>query len=157
METEAFSNTRQDVANLKDTAVGAAKDLRDTAATHLDKAKGHVSDLKSTAVDAAKDLKSTAAGHVEKAKGQLRDLATHAQTEGGEQLQQVRGQFDDPDRLDAGLHLRPATGRGGRGACRWVSVWSVPPPLGAGRVLAKNLARPDRSSGRMEDYCHENI
>lgn len=108
METEAFSNTRQDVANLKDTAVGAAKDLRDTAATHLDKAKGHVSDLKSTAVDAAKDLKSTAAGHVEKAKGQLRDLATHAQTEGGEQLQQVRGQFDDlTDSTRAYISARP--------------------------------------------------
>jgi len=95
METEAFSNTRQDVANLKDTAVGAAKDLRDTAATHLDKAKGHVSDLKSTAVEAAKDLKSTAAGHVEKAKGQLRELATHAKDEGTEQVQVVRGQLDD--------------------------------------------------------------
>ena len=95
METEAFSNTRKDVANLKDTAVGAAKDLRDTAATHLDKAKGHVSELRSTAVEAAKDLKSTAAGHVDKAKGQLRDLASHAQEEGGEQLKQARGQLDD--------------------------------------------------------------
>ncbi|HEX4141372.1 MAG TPA: hypothetical protein VHY09_13570 [Candidatus Methylacidiphilales bacterium] len=95
METEAFPHTRKDVANLKDTAVGAAKDLRDTAATHLDKAKGHVAELKTTAVEAAKDLSSTAAGHVEKAKGQLRDLATHAQSEGGEQLKQVRGQFED--------------------------------------------------------------
>jgi ElaB/YqjD/DUF883 family membrane-anchored ribosome-binding protein len=95
METEAFSNTRQDVAKLKDTAVDAAKDLRDTAATHLDKAKGHVSDLKTTAVEAAKDLKSTAAGHVEKAKGQLRELATHAKDEGTEQVQVVRGQLDD--------------------------------------------------------------
>jgi ElaB/YqjD/DUF883 family membrane-anchored ribosome-binding protein len=95
METEAFPNTRQDVANLKETAVGAAKDLRDTAATHLDKAKGHVEDLKSTAIEAAKDLGSTAAGHAEKAKGQLRDLASHAQVEGTEQLKQVRGQFDD--------------------------------------------------------------
>jgi len=95
METEAFSNTRKDAANLKDTAVTAAKDLRDTAATHLDKAKGHVSDLKDTAVEAAKDLKSTAAGHVEKAKGQLRDLAGHAQEEGVEQVKVVRGQIDD--------------------------------------------------------------
>ncbi len=95
METEAFPNTRQDVAKLKDTAVGAAKDLRDTASTHLDKAKGHVSDLKTTAVDAAKDLSSTAAGHVEKAKGQLRDLASHAQEEGTEQIHQVRGQLED--------------------------------------------------------------
>ena len=95
METEAFPNTRQDVANLKDTAVGAAKDLRDTAATHLEKAKSHVSDLKSTAVDAAKDLSSTAAGHVEKAKGQIRDLTSHAKEEGTEHIKQVRGQLDD--------------------------------------------------------------
>jgi ElaB/YqjD/DUF883 family membrane-anchored ribosome-binding protein len=90
METESFSNTRKDAANLKDTAVTAAKDLRDTAATHLDKAKGHVSELKSTAV-----LSSTAVGHAQKAKGQLRDLADHAQEEGTEQLKQVRGQVDD--------------------------------------------------------------
>jgi ElaB/YqjD/DUF883 family membrane-anchored ribosome-binding protein len=95
METETFPNSRQDVANLKDTAVEAAQDLRDTASTHIDKAKQNVSDLKTTAVDAAKDLKSTAAGHAEKAKGQLRDLATHAQAEGTEHLNQVRGQFDD--------------------------------------------------------------
>ena len=80
---------------LKDTAVDAAKDLRDTAATHLDKAKGHVAELKTTAVEAAKDLKSTATSHAEKAKGQLRDLGTHAKDEGTEQLKQVRGQFDD--------------------------------------------------------------
>jgi ElaB/YqjD/DUF883 family membrane-anchored ribosome-binding protein len=95
MDTEAFPTTRKDVANLKDTAVDAAKDLRDTAATHLDKAKGHVAELKTTAVEAAKDLKSTATGHAEKAKGQLRELATHAQAEGVERLNQVRGQFDD--------------------------------------------------------------
>lgn len=95
METEAFPQTRKDVSNLKDTAVDAAKDLRDTAATHIDKAKGHVSELKTTAVEAAKDLTSTAAGHVEKAKGQLRDLASHAQSEGTEQIKVVRGQLDD--------------------------------------------------------------
>jgi ElaB/YqjD/DUF883 family membrane-anchored ribosome-binding protein len=95
MDTETFPNSRQDVAKLKETAVDAAKDLRDTASTHIDKAKQHVSDLKDTAVDAARDLKSTAAGHVEKAKGQFRDLAGHAQAEGSEQLDQVRGQLDD--------------------------------------------------------------
>ena len=108
METEKFPNTRQDVANLKDTAVGAAKDLRDTAATHIDKAKGQVSELKSTAVEAAKDLKSTAAGHAEKAKGQLRELANHAQAEGTDQLQQVRGQLDDlTDSARAYIAARP--------------------------------------------------
>jgi ElaB/YqjD/DUF883 family membrane-anchored ribosome-binding protein len=95
METESFPNTRKDVAGLKGTAVDAAKDLRDTAATHLEKAKGQVDNLKTTAIDAAKDLRSTAAGHAEKAKGQLRELASHAQTEGTEQLQQVRVQLED--------------------------------------------------------------
>jgi ElaB/YqjD/DUF883 family membrane-anchored ribosome-binding protein len=106
--TETFPNTRKDVSGLKDTAVGAAKDLRDTAAEHLGKAKGQVAELKTTAVDAAKDLKSTAAGHVEKAKGQLRDLATHAQSEGAEQLQQVRGQLGDlTDSARAYVSARP--------------------------------------------------
>jgi ElaB/YqjD/DUF883 family membrane-anchored ribosome-binding protein len=106
--TESFPNTRQDVAKLKDTAVDAAKDLRDTAATHLDKAKGHVSELKTTAVEAAKDLKSTASGHAEKAKGQLRDLASHAQAEGADQLDQVRGKLDDvTDSARAYISARP--------------------------------------------------
>ncbi len=108
MDTEAFPNTREDVNKLKDTAVDAAKDLRDTAATHLDKAKGHVAELRTTAVEAAKDLKSTAAGHAEKAKGQLRDLGTHAKAEGAEQLKQVRGQFDElADSTRAYISARP--------------------------------------------------
>jgi len=108
METDTFPNTRQDVAKLKETAVDAAKDLRDTAATHLDKAKGQVGELKTTAVDAANDLKSTASGHVEKAKGQLRDLATHARSEGAEHLNQVRGQFEDvADSARAYISARP--------------------------------------------------
>ena len=81
------------MANLKDTAVNAATDLRDTAATHLGKARENVGDLKTTAIDAARDLKSTAAGHIEKARGQLGDLASHAQQEGREQVDQVRGQL----------------------------------------------------------------
>jgi ElaB/YqjD/DUF883 family membrane-anchored ribosome-binding protein len=106
--SEKFPNTRKDVSDLKDTAVGAAKDLRDTAAQHLDKAKGHVSELKTTAVEAAKDLKSTASGHAEKAKSQLRDLASHAQAEGAEQLQQVRGQLSDlTDSARAYVSARP--------------------------------------------------
>ncbi len=108
MDSEVFPNTRKDVAGLKDTAVDAAKDLRDTAATHLDKAKGHVENLKSTAVDAAKDLKSTAAGHLEKARGQVRELASHAKDEGTEHLQQVRGQLEDvTDSARAFISARP--------------------------------------------------
>jgi ElaB/YqjD/DUF883 family membrane-anchored ribosome-binding protein len=108
MESEAFPNTRKDVAGLKDTAVDAAKDLRDTAATHLDKAKGHVENLKSTAVDAAKDLRSTAAGHLEKARGQVRELATHAKEEGSDQVTRVRGQLEDvTDSARAYISARP--------------------------------------------------
>jgi ElaB/YqjD/DUF883 family membrane-anchored ribosome-binding protein len=108
MQTDTFPNSREDVSKLKDTAVDAAKDLRDTASTHLDKAKQNVSDLKTTAVDAARDIKSTAAGHVEKAKGQFRDLASHAQTEGKEHLKQVRGQMDDvTDSARAYVSARP--------------------------------------------------
>jgi ElaB/YqjD/DUF883 family membrane-anchored ribosome-binding protein len=108
MDTETFPNSRQDVAKLKETAVDAAKDLRETAATHIDKAKQHVSDLKETAVDAARDLKSTAAGHVDKAKGQFRDLAGHAQAEGTEHLNQVRGQLGEvTDSARAYIASRP--------------------------------------------------
>ena len=108
MQTETFPNSRKDVENLKTTAVDAAKDLRDTASTHLEKAKENVGELKATAIDAARDLKSTAAGHVDKAKGQLRDLAGHAQEEGTNQLHQMRGQFDDvADSTRAYISARP--------------------------------------------------
>jgi ElaB/YqjD/DUF883 family membrane-anchored ribosome-binding protein len=93
--TNSFPNTRRDAENLKNTAVEAVKDLKDTASTHLGRAKDDVSNLKDTAVDAAQDLKSTASGHVQKAKQQLGDLATHAREEGGAQLEQVKGQFAD--------------------------------------------------------------
>ncbi len=54
-----------------------------------------VSNLKQTAVDAANDLGSTAAAHASKAKGQLRDLAGHAQEESADQLNQLRSQVND--------------------------------------------------------------
>ena len=63
---ESFSNTRQDLSNLQQTAV-----------------------------DAAKDLGSTATVHANKAKGQLNDLASHAQEEGQEQLDQVKVKLTD--------------------------------------------------------------
>ncbi len=54
-----------------------------------------VGNLKSTAVEAAKDLASTATTHVNKAKGQVQDLASHAQSEAGDQIGQLRGQATD--------------------------------------------------------------
>ncbi len=54
-----------------------------------------LSNLKTTAIDAAKDLSSTAAVHAEKAKGQLKELAGHARQETTEQVGQVKVQIDD--------------------------------------------------------------
>ena len=54
-----------------------------------------VNNLKQTALDAAKDLGSTASVHADKAKSQLKDLANHARDEGSEQLNQVRGRLTD--------------------------------------------------------------
>src|ERR1700761_379933 len=54
-----------------------------------------LSNLKQTAVDAAKDLSSTAVVHATKAKGQLKDLAGHVQEEGGTHLDQVKVKLSD--------------------------------------------------------------
>jgi ElaB/YqjD/DUF883 family membrane-anchored ribosome-binding protein len=52
-----------------------------------------ISNLKQTATDAASDIGNLATEHVSKAKGQLKDLAGHVQEEGGQQLDQVKGQI----------------------------------------------------------------
>ncbi len=54
-----------------------------------------LSNLKQTAVDAAKDLGSTASVHAAKAKSQFKDLAGHAQEEGSEQFDHVKVKFSD--------------------------------------------------------------
>ena len=54
-----------------------------------------LTNLKATAIDAAKDLSSTAAVHAEKAKGQLKELAGHARQETGEHVDQVKVHLDD--------------------------------------------------------------
>jgi ElaB/YqjD/DUF883 family membrane-anchored ribosome-binding protein len=54
-----------------------------------------VSNLKKTAIDAARDLSSTASVHAEKAKGQIKELAVHAQKEGGAQLDEMKGKLAD--------------------------------------------------------------
>jgi len=64
--TEAFPQTRQDLSNLK-----------------------------KTAVDAAKDIGSTATAHAKTAQSHLQDLASHAQEEGGQQLDQVKVSMND--------------------------------------------------------------
>ena len=54
-----------------------------------------LSNLKQTAVDAARDLGSTAAVHASKAKGQFKDLAGHVQEEGGSHLDRVKVKLSD--------------------------------------------------------------
>jgi len=54
-----------------------------------------LSNLKQTAVDAAKDIGSTASVHAKKAQGHLADLTAHAQEEGAEQVEQARVKFAD--------------------------------------------------------------
>jgi ElaB/YqjD/DUF883 family membrane-anchored ribosome-binding protein len=54
-----------------------------------------VAQLKQTAIDAASDLTSTAHAHANKAKGQLRDLAGHVQEEGTGQLEQLKNWVGD--------------------------------------------------------------
>ena len=54
-----------------------------------------VAQLKQTAIDAASDLTSTASVHASKAKGHLRDLAGHVQEEGSDQFDQLAGRVTD--------------------------------------------------------------
>ena len=54
-----------------------------------------LSNLKNTAVDAAKDIGSTAAVHAKKVQGNLENIATNAQSEGREQLDQVKTNLAD--------------------------------------------------------------
>ena len=54
-----------------------------------------VAQLKQTAIDAASDLTSTASVHADKAKSHLKDLAGHVQEEGSDQLDQLRARASD--------------------------------------------------------------
>src|SRR5450631_3529468 len=54
-----------------------------------------ISNLKQTAVDAAKDIGSTASVHAKKAQSNLKELASHAQEESFDNLNQVKSGFGD--------------------------------------------------------------
>ncbi len=69
--SNAFSQTRDDVNNLKQTATDAAKDLASTATTHLNKARGQAQDL-------AAHAKSEAYDQVGEVQGKVTDLAAAA-------------------------------------------------------------------------------
>lgn len=67
-----------------------------------------LSNLKKTAVDAARDISSKASEHAKTAQGKLQDLASHAQQEGTEQLDQVKVRFSDlADRVRDYAAARP--------------------------------------------------
>jgi ElaB/YqjD/DUF883 family membrane-anchored ribosome-binding protein len=70
--TPSFPSTRQDLSDLKTTAVVAANELRGAAA------------------GAARELRETATVHAQKAHGQLNDLASHAQKESYDELNQAK-------------------------------------------------------------------
>ena len=52
-----------------------------------------ISNLKQTATDAASDIGNSITEHSSKATSHLKDMAEHVQEEGGEQLDQVKGQL----------------------------------------------------------------
>ncbi len=64
--------------------------MNDTTASSFPQTRQDLSNLKNTALDAAKDIGSTASVHAKKVQSNLQDLAANAQKEGGEQLGQVK-------------------------------------------------------------------
>jgi ElaB/YqjD/DUF883 family membrane-anchored ribosome-binding protein len=54
-----------------------------------------LANLKKTAIDATKDMGSTASVYARKAQSNLQDLASHAQEESGDHLDQVKGGLTD--------------------------------------------------------------
>ena len=64
--------------------------MNETIESSFPQTRQELSNLKSTAVDAAKDIGSTASVHAKKVQGHLQDIAATAQQEGGEQIDQVK-------------------------------------------------------------------
>jgi ElaB/YqjD/DUF883 family membrane-anchored ribosome-binding protein len=69
--------------------------MNETTDSTFSQTRQELSNLKSTAVDAAKDIGSTASVHAKKVQGNLQSLATSAQKEGGEQLDQATANLAD--------------------------------------------------------------
>ena len=69
--------------------------MNETISSAFPQTRQELSNLKSTAVDAAKDISSTATVHAKKAKGNLENLASTAQSEGREQIDQVATTLTD--------------------------------------------------------------
>ncbi len=60
--------------------------MNETIEAAFPQTRQELSNLKHTAIDAAKDLGSTASVHAQKVQGNLKNLASNAQKEGGEQI-----------------------------------------------------------------------
>jgi len=69
--------------------------MNETIESSFPQTRQELSNLKSTAVDAAKDIGSTASVHAKKVQGSLESLASNAQRETGDQLNQVKGSLGD--------------------------------------------------------------
>jgi ElaB/YqjD/DUF883 family membrane-anchored ribosome-binding protein len=69
--------------------------MNETIASSFPQTRQELTNLKHTAVDAAKDIGSTASVHSRKVQGNLENLAANAQREGGEQLSQVKTSLAD--------------------------------------------------------------
>jgi ElaB/YqjD/DUF883 family membrane-anchored ribosome-binding protein len=69
--TTPFPQTRQDLSNLKSTAVDAAKDIGSTAAVHADKVKGNLKSI-------AESAQIETGEHIDQAKSALNDLGKAA-------------------------------------------------------------------------------
>jgi len=67
----------------------------ETPSTNFPASRHTISQLKETATDAANDLASSATVHASKAKSQLKELAGHVQEEGGQKLDEIRGNLSD--------------------------------------------------------------
>jgi ElaB/YqjD/DUF883 family membrane-anchored ribosome-binding protein len=69
--------------------------MNETIDSSFPQTRQNLSDLKNTAVDAANDLGSTASVHAKKVQDNLQNLASTAQREGSEHLNQAKSAFND--------------------------------------------------------------
>ena len=69
--------------------------IMNEASTPFPQTRQDLSNLKSTAVDAAKDIGSTASVHANKVKDNLKDIAASAQIESSEHLDQAKSALND--------------------------------------------------------------
>jgi ElaB/YqjD/DUF883 family membrane-anchored ribosome-binding protein len=69
--------------------------MNETITNAFPQTRQELSNLKNTAVDAAKDIGSTASVHARKVQGNLENIADKAKSEGSEQMEQVKTNLAD--------------------------------------------------------------